>query len=131
MRCVFHPNLFAQKETRGSKREELRSGRWLGWYRQSGRTFSQTLDLHFNDGFMQGYGADSIGPFIVIGKYDNDSRIASWLKSYVGAHHVFYSGAISGDMISGTWQIRNPPGPAISDTFELRLEPLDQSEGPT
>ena len=63
------------------------------------------LNLTFAHGFMAGEGNDDVGRFFIKGRYEADSRECHWIKSYVGAHDVFYRGFREGKGIWGTWEI--------------------------
>lgn len=54
---------------------------------------------------MSGEGADSIGRFLIKGRYDASTLECYWTKSYLGAHDVFYRGFREGKGIWGTWEI--------------------------
>lgn len=62
--------------------------------------------LEFADGKLKGEGTDYVGPWTLAGEYDLDQSQAVWVKQYVGKHAVNYSGKISEDGITGTWNIR-------------------------
>src|ERR1035441_1486652 len=63
------------------------------------------LLLTFANGNMSGDGADDIGRFLIMGRYDDASRERYWTKTYLGAHDVFYRGFREGKGIWGTWEI--------------------------
>lgn len=76
--------------------------------------------LTFAHGRITGEGADRVGPFVIEGTYDADSRECSWVKSYVAAHDVAYSGFREGKGIWGTWTI----GRQMNGGFQIW--PLDE-----
>lgn len=65
------------------------------------------LQLTFASGRMTGDGTDNIGPFLIAGRYDANTREADWVKNYPGSHNVFYRGFRDGEGIWGAWEI--PP----------------------
>lgn len=90
------------------------------------------LYLEFNDGVVTGEGTDYVGPWTLVGQYDEAN--VTWIKQYVGKHSVSYSGNIDGDQIKGHWNIRDYSTGAFhiwpatrSDLTELYLrEELDE-----
>jgi hypothetical protein len=83
------------------------SGPWRGFYNyQPGDRHRMELGLVFAKGLMTGDGRDDVGPFLIKGKYDSQTRECHWTKTYVGAHDVFYRGFREGKGIWGTWEIR-------------------------
>ena len=54
---------------------------------------------------IKGEGTDYVGPWVAKGRYDLDSSICHWEKSYVGKHNVTYSGVITEHGIQGNWEI--------------------------
>jgi hypothetical protein len=85
------------------------SGPWTGFYLHHGwsEKFRQELSLSFREGVMTGEGLDSIGAFLIRGRYDTEDGRCHWVKRYVGAHDVIYDGFGEGRGIWGTWEI--PP----------------------
>ena len=83
------------------------SGEWIGYYRHDGTNYRQEMHLSFTAGRMSGAGEDSIGPFVIRGSYDPDSKEAWWTKTYLGAHSVLYKGYREIKGIWGMWEI--PP----------------------
>jgi hypothetical protein len=63
------------------------------------------LRLTFADGRITGEGDDDVGPFLINGHYDADLRECDWLKTYPGAHAVYYRGYREGKGIWGRWDI--------------------------
>jgi len=63
------------------------------------------MNLTFAHGFIAGEGNDDVGRFFIKGRYEADTRECHWIKSYVGAHDVFYRGFREGKGIWGTWEI--------------------------
>lgn len=82
------------------------SGPWTGFYNYSPKD-KHRMDLHltFAGGKMTGDGNDDVGRFLIRGQYDEKSLECSWIKTYVGAHDVFYRGFREGKGIWGTWKI--------------------------
>lgn len=82
------------------------SGPWTGFYNYSPKhKHRMDLALSFAAGKMTGDGNDDIGRFMIRGQYDEKSLECSWIKTYVGAHDVFYRGFREGKGIWGTWEI--------------------------
>jgi len=82
------------------------SGPWTGFYNYSPKDkHRMDLGLTFAAGKMTGDGNDDIGRFTIRGQYDAQSLECSWIKTYVGAHDVFYRGFREGKGIWGTWEI--------------------------
>ena len=85
------------------------SGPWTGFYNYTGPEDRHRMDLQltFAGGRMTGNGNDNIGPFLIAGRYDANTREADWVKNYPGSHNVFYRGFRDGEGIWGSWEI--PP----------------------
>jgi hypothetical protein len=83
---------------------EFPSGPWTGYWIAVGCRFRQDLALRFAGGVMAGEGIDTIGRFVVEGRYDVESREVHWQKTYVGHHSVEYRGYREGRGIWGTWE---------------------------
>jgi hypothetical protein len=64
------------------------------------------LLLSFSDGIMKGEGRDSIGAFLIHGKYTLADGKCHFTKRYIGKHDVFYQGFNEGKGIWGAWEIR-------------------------
>ena len=101
------------------------SGRWTGFftYAASAGRHRTELILEFANGCMTGEGNDSVGSFVISGRYDLQTHECYWTKTYVGAHDVFYRGFREGKGIWGTWEI---------DVFfrgGFHIWPLGESEG--
>jgi hypothetical protein len=63
------------------------------------------LTLTFTSGKVLGDGNDDVGAFRMRGHYDEASGECSWIKTYIGAHDVYYRGFREGKGIWGTWDI--------------------------
>src|SRR5437867_4463535 len=89
--------------------DDFPSGPWSGFYTYlRGRTkWRQELALTFAKGRITGEGNDSVGPFVIAGRYDSKSHECYWTKTYVGAHDVYYRGFREDKGIWGVWEIRN------------------------
>ena len=88
---------------------DLCSGPWAGFYTYSrihGK-YRTDLSLTFSNGRMTGEGSDTVGSCVIAGNYDANNRECDWIKTYVGAHEVFYKGFRDDKGIWGTWEIRN------------------------
>jgi hypothetical protein len=84
---------------------EFPSGAWTGFYQQTGRRYSQDMELTFDGGVVRGAGWDNLGEFVIKGSYDLESREVRWTKLYVGKHRVYYRGFREGKGIWGTWRM--------------------------
>ncbi|MHB2018873.1 MAG: hypothetical protein ACYCW6_18155 [Candidatus Xenobia bacterium] len=87
------------------------SGKWVGFYTY--RTPSRhRMDLHltFSEGHLAGDGVDDIGRFTIHGVYSCETRACTWVKQYIGRHHVDYRGVQQGRIIQGTWSLRTFSG---------------------
>jgi hypothetical protein len=84
------------------------SGPWTGFftYNRVPGKWRTDLSLTFANGRITGEGNDSIGPFVIAGRYDAVGKECHWTKTYVAAHDVFYKGFREGKGIWGTWEIR-------------------------
>lgn len=85
------------------------SGPWTGFYLQKERPGKHWMELRltFRQGTMTGEGRDSLGQFLIRGRYQLDDGSCHFVKKYVGRHDVFYRGFNEGKGIWGTWEI--PP----------------------
>lgn len=86
------------------------SGPWTGFFTYSflaNRKFRMDLLLTFANGIVTGEGNDSVGPFILKGRYDDPPGECYWTKTYVGAHDVYYRGFREGKGIWGLWEIHS------------------------
>jgi hypothetical protein len=85
------------------------SGPWTGFFTYNlipGKTRTDLI-LEFADGRITGEGNDTIGPFVIAGEYDVNTKECLWRKSYVGQHDVVYQGFREGKGIWGTWEVYN------------------------
>lgn len=96
---------------------EFPSGPWTGFFTYSRVPGKWRTDVHFTfeAGRVTGEGNDSVGPFILAGRYDAAAKECFWTKTYVAAHNVFYKGFREGKGIWGTWEIQ----PALHGGFHL------------
>ena len=62
---------------------------------------------------LKGRGNDDIGEFILQG-YVEPNGMAHFEKQYLGKHTVNYDGQLTGERITGHWNVQG-----ISDTFEM------------
>lgn len=87
--------------------ERFPSGPWVGYFLQPGSVnqFRMRLALTFQNGKMTGDGLDTVGPFLISGRYGVEDGKCSWTKQYIGQHQVFYQGYNEGQGIWGTWDI--------------------------
>ncbi len=84
-----------------------------GWWDQDayGRQWMEPLQLSFDQGRIEGSGADIIGAFTFSGRMADDGRVAMQ-KQYVGQHSVDYYGTYDGEgVMSGEWRISFSRGP--------------------
>jgi hypothetical protein len=104
------------------------SGPWTGFWLQPER-HRQDMNLTFAHGVLRGRGSDGIGPFLVAGRYDAETKKVWWTKSYPGSHDVFYQGYREYQGIWGTWQISSMTGLALSVRGGFRIWPRGQGSG--
>jgi hypothetical protein len=124
--CTLHRSLISILLPQSAKAGPFfRSGLWRGSYTQGGHQFPQQMYLQIRDGTLEGHGDDGIGPFLVMGVYDEQNGTASWLKKYIGKHLVFYVGQRNGPTLIGTWRIESYYV-ISSDVFEFT--PPDAAE---
>ena len=87
------------------------SGPWVGFYTYyslpSAGRHRMDLTLRFCEGTITGDGIDPVGRFVLRGGYDRETGKCHWVKSYIGAHSVYYQGYRDGRGIWGSWEI--PP----------------------
>jgi hypothetical protein len=103
------------------------SGPWTGFYVYSARPqrrHRMDLDLTFASGRVAGDGLDDIGRFLIRGSYDVGAGDCHWVKTYVGAHRVFYRGYQEGRGIWGLWELD-------ADRGGFHIWPLGQGAGAT
>ncbi|MBX7105313.1 MAG: hypothetical protein K1X57_14615 [Gemmataceae bacterium] len=104
---MSHPEFEAELETDS----RFPSGKWIGFYLMAetgSKRHPQELILTFRNGRMSGEGQDTVGKFVIEGKYTTDDGKAHWVKTYIGRHYVLYNGYNEGKGIWGMWEI--PPG---------------------
>ena len=100
------------------------SGPWTGFYNyEPGERHRMDLELTFAHGTMTGNGRDTVGEFLIKGKYDATTLECYWTKRYIGAHDVFYRGFREGKGIWGTWEI------TIRDHGGFHIWPLEAGAG--
>jgi hypothetical protein len=83
------------------------SGPWTGFYTESfsKQQFPMNLQLVFSHGRISGSGDDGVGSFTIEGRYDERSKECAWIKQYIGAHKVAYSGGADHHGIWGLWHL--------------------------
>jgi hypothetical protein len=84
------------------------SGKWVGFFvdrRLPGR-HDMEIVLTFAGGKMTGVGRDRVGSFTFDGNYDLADGKCEWVKQYVNAHAIDYSGFNEGKGIWGTWKLQ-------------------------
>ncbi len=86
----------------------LPSGEWSGFYIEDHqpRRGWMHLYINFENGVIAGEGTDYVGPWVIKGAYDLDTRTCQWTKHYQGKHDVNYRGTITDNGIQGLWNIR-------------------------
>ena len=79
------------------------SGLWTGFYNygRSTRKHRMDLALSFAGHAVTGDGNDDIGRFFVTGRFDGTNDECYWIKTYIGAHDVYYRGFREGKGILG------------------------------
>ena len=89
--------------------ERFPTGEWIGFWLQRPHFPSRQwmdLNLSFIGGSVIGAGNDSVGEFVIRGRYDLKTAKVLIHKTYVGQHHVLYDGWAELDKgILGVWTI--------------------------
>jgi len=85
------------------------SARVMGHYMDFGHRFAMTFhSFVLSRGHLSGLGTDEVGDFTVDGVYDVDGAFA-FVKQYIGAHFVDYSGVITKSgtqlILKGRWDL--------------------------
>ena len=83
------------------------SGKWVGFFvdkRLPGK-HQMEITITFAAGRMTGSGRDKVGSFTFDGEYDVTDGKCEWVKQYVKAHAIDYSGFNEGKGIWGTWKL--------------------------
>ena len=88
------------------------SGPWVGFYTYSSSTrrFLMDLNLRFQNGKIDGDGADGLDTFAITGVYDSQKMECSWQKIYPTRSAVAYQGFREGKGIWGRWTLTNAHG---------------------
>jgi hypothetical protein len=84
------------------------SGKWVGFFldrRLPGRHDMEII-ITFANGKMTGAGRDRVGSFTFDGSYNLADGKCEWVKQYVNAHAIDYSGFNEGKGIWGTWKLQ-------------------------
>jgi hypothetical protein len=98
-----------------------------GKYSQHDQDFDMFFDFFsLKEGRVSGQGNDIIGPFVIVGNYNNQGKV-SFKKLYIEKHTVEYSGNIyyddlGGFKIKGNWTIKD-------QTDKFYLESTNTPEG--
>lgn len=119
------------------------SGPWAGWSIQDGLRITESLELRFSGGVVEGTGCDKDGDFQITGSYDSARNIVRLTRRYtwttepsqegVGIPYE-YNGTWDGAVVSGRWNPRTSPwygGPFEMwpiEADEYSLESLEVSE---
>lgn len=87
--------------------ERFPSGPWTGFFLQATRPGRQWMDLEltFCEGRIRGDGRDSVGKFLMTGRYEVADGKCHWTKTYLGQHSLSYLGYNEGKGIWGTWEM--------------------------
>lgn len=108
------------------------SGKWVGFFvdkRLPGK-HQMEIAIKFTAGKMTGVGRDRVGKFTFDGRYDITDGKCAWVKSYVKAHAVEYSGFNEGKGIWGTWKL-NWQGLVYTGGFHIWPEGMADPTQPT
>jgi hypothetical protein len=56
-------------------------------------------------GNIRGGGEDTVGPFDIMGSFNNNATAVRFAKKYKGkhTHTIYYEGSFNGKAIEGTW----------------------------
>jgi hypothetical protein len=108
------------------------SGKWVGFFvdkRLPGK-HQMEMTLTFAAGRLTGTGRDRVGIFNFDGNYDVTDGKCEWIKQYVNAHAINYSGFNEGKGIWGTWKIVWQ-GLAYTGGFHIWPEGMSDPTQPT
>jgi hypothetical protein len=113
------------------------SGPWAGYYLypNSNVKHRMRMTLTFTpNGKIEGLGSDDVAPFHIRGVFDGATNQATWIKAYVGMHHVDYCGLYDRRSICGDWTVARSSGGfwiwpeslshGESETADVELEQL-------
>lgn len=88
---------------------DFSNGKWTGFYSYGGCRKQHRMDmtLLLTGGIIRGYGDDKVGRFEIRGRFDPKAKAATWTKTYLGRHAVFYRGFRDAfqESIWGSWEI--------------------------
>ncbi|HMO15561.1 MAG TPA: hypothetical protein PKD64_16020 [Pirellulaceae bacterium] len=87
---------------------EIPSGEWKGFFLEKHQPNRGWMHLYlvFDANTMKGEGTDYVGPWHILGHYDDSGQV-QWTKRYLGKHQVHYRGQYSEKGIVGEWTIHN------------------------
>lgn len=100
------------------------SGRWVGYWEQTGRLGKMELDLTFGGGKLFGDGRDLVGDFVLSGSYNHETGACTLHKAYLGRHGVDYDGEAHVEGIRGIWRIRHTDN-RLNDAGLFHIWPLN------
>ena len=103
------------------------SGPWTGFWLEPAR-HRQDMNLAFANGVLRGRGSDGIGWFLIVGRYDPETRKVWWTKTYPGSHDVHYEGYREHQGIWGVWSVAALAG-TITFRGGFRIWPRGHGEG--
>jgi hypothetical protein len=68
-------------------------------------TFKQFYITPVPQGYIQGGGEDEVGPFEIMGSFNNNATAVRFAKKYKGkyTHTIYYEGEFTGSAIEGFW----------------------------
>ena len=97
--------------------KRLPTGEWNGFYLESHQPRRGWMHLYmsYENGKIKGEGTDYVGPWTAAGNYDLHTGVCSWIKRYVGKHHVESQGICGSNGIQGQWRI----GPFAKGEFHI------------
>jgi len=105
-------------------KQGFKTGKWSGWYDNTGKQEPTSMDVSMIGNVVAGYGTDLVGDFLIQGAYSDNNLSICWEKLYIGQHVVKYTGKLVHNMtISGTWEISNDGG----GTFSLHYDTVHKA----
>lgn len=90
----------------------MKAKRWKGYFEQNDEKNDMDFCLQIEGTNVYGMGNDAIGKFFIRGFANEETQLISFMKQYLGAHRVYYHGAIFGSWdsdekrkVKGSWTI--------------------------
>ena len=106
---VLKGEWFLPDQPRDEFQIKLVSGGWRGWYAQSGSQNEMSLSMALSNGKIFGSGSDTVGNFVIQGRFNQGTTDFNFVKKYIGQHQVLYFGKATGPKsnltVRGKWTI--------------------------